>query len=104
MTVYIGGVVTWDTGLTPREQVEKMGEEVMEVFHEVLSTDMAAEILGPEVDEYVAEEMTYCRGRIVDECADVITATCNLLELLGVTDMREAMERCAERQRERGRL
>lgn len=41
---------------------------------------------------------------IVDECADTITATCNLLYSLGITDMTDAMERCKQRNHERGRL
>ena len=41
--------------------------------------------------------------QVVDECCDNIMATCNLLESLGVTDISEAMERCVERNRARGR-
>lgn len=41
---------------------------------------------------------------LVDECADVIQATCNLLAALGVTDLTEAMARCEERNRRRGRF
>lgn len=86
--VYVGGVSTWDTGLFPREQAVKMSEEVMEVFSAIEdATDPGA----PD-------------PRVVDECCDVITAACNLLSMLGVTDLREAMERCAKRQRERGRI
>lgn len=40
---------------------------------------------------------------IVDECCDVIMATCNLLAALGVTDLTEAMAACEERNKERGR-
>ena len=40
---------------------------------------------------------------LVDECADVIQATCNLMASLGVTDMTDAMRRCEDRNRERGR-
>lgn len=44
------------------------------------------------------------RIALMDECADVIQATCNLLAALGVTDMTEAMAACERRNRERGRL
>lgn len=44
------------------------------------------------------------RSAVVDECADVIQATCNLLAALGVTDMAGAMRRCERRNRERGRI
>ena len=40
---------------------------------------------------------------IVDECCDVIQATCNLLAALGVTDLTEAMAACERRNEERGR-
>ena len=43
------------------------------------------------------------RRQIVDECCDVITATCNLLAALGVTDLTEAMAACEERNESRGR-
>lgn len=43
------------------------------------------------------------RAAIVDECCDVITATCNLLAAIGVTDLTEAMAACEERNRKRGR-
>ena len=41
--------------------------------------------------------------RIINECADVIQATCNLLSAIGVEDMTGAMYRCEMRNRERGR-
>ena len=96
--VYVGGVQAWDTGLTPRQQACKMNEEVMEVFSAIERCE--GEDLDPEA-WHGSESMHF---RVVDECCDVITATCNLLAMLGVTDLREAMERCAERNRERGRL
>ena len=40
---------------------------------------------------------------LVDECCDVITATCNLLCALGVTDLTDAMAACERRNEERGR-
>ena len=98
MSVYVGGVQTWDTGLDPREQAVKMNEEVMEVFSAIERCE--GEDLDPEAWHW-SYSMHF---RVVDECCDVITATCNLLASLGVTDLRDAMERCAERQRERGRL
>lgn len=42
-------------------------------------------------------------GDLVDECCDVIQATCNLLAALGITDLTEAMAACEERNRKRGR-
>ena len=37
-------------------------------------------------------------------CADVIQATCNLLDALGVVDMEQHMEECRARNEERGRF
>lgn len=45
----------------------------------------------------------YLKKCLVDECCDVIQATCNLLAALGVDDLAEAMAACEERNRERGR-
>lgn len=43
------------------------------------------------------------RSAVVDECADVIQATCNLLAALGVTDLSDAMAACEKRNEDRGR-
>lgn len=40
---------------------------------------------------------------LLDECADVIQATCNLLAALGVKEFRYVMEECRNRNAERGR-
>ena len=40
---------------------------------------------------------------LVDECCDVIQATCNLLAAMGVTDLTDAMAACVERNEGRGR-
>lgn len=44
------------------------------------------------------------RRALIGECADVIQATCNLLDALGVADMEQHMEECRARNEERGRL
>ena len=56
----------------------------------------------PAMDTYGAG---YCREHddLVDECCDVIQATCNLLAALGVTDLTEAMAACERRNEVRGR-
>lgn len=43
------------------------------------------------------------RGALIGECADVIQATCNLLDALGVVDMEQHMEECRARNEARGR-
>ena len=44
----------------------------------------------------------WTKMRLADELADVVMATCNTAERLGL-DMAAAMERCARRQEDRGR-
>lgn len=46
------------------------------------------------------------RQNLIDECMDVVQATVNLLDAEGFTqeDVDAAIERCNERNRERGRL
>ncbi|MDM8270562.1 hypothetical protein [Thermophilibacter provencensis] len=44
------------------------------------------------------------RKRLLDECADVIQATINLVAALGVEDFRPWMKACERRNRERGRI
>ena len=44
------------------------------------------------------------RDALLDECADVIQATCNLAASLGVRDMTDRMRECRLRNERRGRL
>lgn len=44
-----------------------------------------------------------CRLDLADEVADVVQAACSLAYLYGI-DVAEAMQRCTQRQHERGRL
>lgn len=90
MTVKIGEVTTFANPKADKAQVLKVLEESAEVFSawEDYTSTYDEELLPP----------------LVDECADVIQATCNLLAALGVDDMRDAMRACEARNRERGRL
>lgn len=54
---------------------------------------------GPKAE--CAKAMKAC---IVDECCDVIQATCNLLAALGVDDLTGPMRECRERNARRGRI
>ena len=51
-----------------------------------------------------AAEVFGRREQILDECADVIQATINLVAALGVEDFRPWMDACERRNRERGRI
>ena len=93
MTVYIGGVQTFKETRPDKAQALKPLEEAAEVF-----------AAWQDIDSIEGFDRQDAFTSLVDECADAIQAVCNLLASMGVTDLREAMERCAERNRARGRL
>ena len=90
MSVQIGTVITFPDVKPDKAQVVKIGEECMEVYS--------------AWEDWESTHDYELLPHLVDECADLITATCNLLAALGVDDMRGAMAECEERNRERGRL
>ena len=101
MSVNIGMVNTFPNVKPDKAQVMKIAEETLEVFsawevwvrHPATYTDMSS---------FMREK--YCRNRLLDECADVIQATSNLIAALGVEDFTPYMQACKERNLERGRL
>lgn len=88
MSVYIGDVQTFAGVIADKPQVLKIGEEVMEVFS------------AWEDYKYAPE---FRKDALIAEIADVIQAACNLLAAVGVDDMRQPMQACYVRNRERGR-
>lgn len=102
LSVTIPPVRTFAHVEASKAQALKPLEEAAEVFAAWQEWDRYhsahAVFDGPKAE--CAKAMKAC---IVDECCDVITATCNLLAALGVTDLTEAMAACEERNRERGR-
>ena len=90
MTVTIGEVTTFANTQADKAQVLKVLEESAEVFS--------------AWEDWEHTHDYELLPHLVDECADLITATCNLLAALGVDDMRDAMAACEARNRERGRL
>lgn len=62
----------------------------------------AAEVFGVWQSTHFPEDRR--REQILDECADVIQATINLVAALGVEDFRPWMDKCERRNRERGRI
>lgn len=62
----------------------------------------AAEVFGAWQDTHLPEDRR--REKVLDECADVIQATLNLVAALGVEDFRPWMKACERRNRERGRI
>lgn len=104
MSVKIGTVSTFADVKPNKAQAVKILEESAEVFS-------------------AWEELHYCTGEtntcdfcpfindcvpgvkygLVDECADVIQAVCNLLAALGVDDLTAVLDRCKQKNIERGR-
>lgn len=99
MKVSVGDVAVWNTGCTLRGQARKVIEEALEVLDAQAAYDDAVEEESRS-DRCADGEWKH----LIDECADVITATCNLVSMLYVHDFRKFMAECEERQRERGRL
>lgn len=85
-----------------KEQAVKVLEEAAEVFGAWQGLDRCSRPFT-DVDGHTADALVGLRASLIDECADVIQATCNLLAAFGVTDMSGAMAECERRNRERGR-
>lgn len=62
----------------------------------------ASEVFGAWQLTHLSEERR--RLQMIEECCDVIQATCNLIASLGVTDITDAMLSCRRRNEERGRI
>ena len=91
--VRVGSVRRFDRVEPDKEHVVKISEEVLEVFSAWEDIDRAG---GVAPDRYF--------DHLLDECADVIQATLNLVAALGVEDFRPYMDECERRNRERGRI
>lgn len=97
MAVIIGEVRTFPDARADKAQVMKMFEETAEVFNALLNWEWSVSEGYDFAEEANIEHL-------IDECADLIQATSNLLAGLGVDDMQPAMIACESRNRERGRL
>lgn len=93
--VNIGTVHIFDHVEPNKEQALKPLEEAAEVF---ASWQLWNEIKDQPLSIF------YNQSELLDECADVIQAVCNLAAALGVQDLTPYMQACEERNRERGRL
>lgn len=90
-SVSIGEVATFPGAKADKAQALKVLEEAAEVFG-----------AWQEADDYGFAD--FLVEPVLDECADVIQATCNLVAFLGVTDFAPYMDMCRARNEERGRL
>ena len=90
MSVNIGEVPTFEElPDNPREQAKKILEEAAEVF-------AAVEI------ERKLDSTLMCRKAVVEECADVIMATANLLAWYGINDTADVIKFKARLNERRG--
>ncbi len=90
MSVIIGEVATFPGVKPDKEQAVKVLEEASEVYE---SWDEWRKNDDHELIEFIESES-----------ADLIQALSNLLDSLGISDMRLAMELCKQRNIERGRF
>ena len=91
-SVSIGEVATFPGAKADKAQALKVLEEAAEVFG-------AWQAFNADQDGNTSAIFL-----LLDECADVIQATCNLVAALGVTDFASYMDMCKRRNEERGRL
>ena len=100
MSGTIGTVETFRVVRPDKEQALKVVEEAAEVFSawERRSREVQkALVTGKNIDPTTKAEL-------LDECADVIQATCNLVAAFNVEDFTDEMTECADRNRRRGRM
>ena len=97
--VRVGSVRRFDHVAPDKERALKPLEEAAEI-HGAWQAMASAE-LAHGGDCVLAR---LWRKRLLDECADVIQATLNLVAALGVEDFRPWMDECERRNRERGRI
>lgn len=95
MSVYIGEVETFKDVEPSEEQALKILEEAAEVFGAWQEWQRTKDGVLPHMS-------LDKRHAIMDECADVVQAVCNLVDALGEGCFNDAMEECAERNRARG--
>lgn len=100
MSIYIGEVETFRSVYPNKEQALKVLEEAAEVFGAWQDLDGFQRTIGSILP--VGDDRP--RIALLDECADVIQATANLVHAFGVTDMSSYMKDCEQRNRERGRI
>ena len=88
--VRVGSVRRFDHVEADKAQAMKVAEESLEVFS--------------AWENFRDDASDVKRSAVLDECADVIQATLNLVAALGVEDFRPYLKACERRNRERGRI
>ena len=92
--VNVGHVATFAHVEPSKEQALKVLEEAAEVFGAWQLWDAACYDNARKVAEVA----------LLDECADVVQATCNLVAAFGIVDFTSWMDACKRRNEERGRM
>ena len=95
--VQMGSVRRFDDVKPNKAQALKIVEEVMEVFSAWEDISRIGLVHG-------AFSLREVEDNLLDECADVIQATLNLVAALGVEDFRPYLKACERRNRKRGRI
>lgn len=105
MRVSVGDVTCFDRVSADKPQAVKVLEEAAEVVEAWKAWEAKRRAY---VDDglVLGEPWNYGpeRRALLDECSDVIQATCNLASALGVTDLVGYVAACEQRNRERGRI
>lgn len=104
MAVLFGTIETFPNPKADRAQALKILEESAEVFSAMEQMEDCATSIDDDCKEWACYETCMYRGNLVDEIADTIQACANLLQALGVDDMRAAMQACRVRNVDRGRM
>ena len=101
MSVHIGDVPTFKHVANEKEQAIKILEEAGEVVDAFKAYREAALTDWTEPDNM--NEYRMACDHLINECADVLQATCNLLSALNVVDTTKWIERCKAKNERRGR-
>lgn len=101
MAVKIGTVSTFADVKPDKAQAVKILEESVEVF--AAWQGCACGDWNECANSIQARSPCFAYAALVNECADVIQAVCNLLAALGVDDLTAVLDRCKQKNIERGR-
>ncbi len=93
-SVNIGEVKVFKGVEPSKEYALKALEEAAEVYG--AWQNWSSDIMNRDTKALIKQEL-------LNECADVIQATCNLISALGMEDFSEYMEVCQKRNERRGR-
>lgn len=104
MSITIGEIATFPNVQADKQQILKIAEEYSEIYSAWENLQEVNAMYRYGNTDYSGKQ--FAIKKLVDECADTITAVCNLLAALGVDDnqMQRAMQDCEQRNRDRGRL